>query len=143
MTSGDGGGRLLTSAHGVSEAGLRVDLRVGRHRLTSDEPPSIGGEDAGPNPFGLLASGLIACTAITARMYADRKGWPLEEIQVDVRITETDEGTREVNRRVRLSGDLDDAQRARLSEIIERTPVTLAIKDGLPIETTYRDHEAR
>lgn len=137
MPPHDADGRFLTSAHGSMHEGLRVDLRVGRHRLVADEPPTAGG-DAGPNPFGLLASGLIACTAITARMYAERKGWPLDEVHVDVRVTE-DDGAPRVHRRVRLVGDLDDGQRGRLAEIIERTPVTLAIRDGLPIQTTYRD----
>lgn len=139
MSPSDVDRQFLTSAHGVTREGLRVDLRVGRHRLVADEPPSGGGEDAGPTPFGLLASSLIACTATTARMYAARKGWDLEEIKVDVRITEDDGDVPTVHRRVRLDGDLDDAQRQRLAEIIERTPVTLAIRDGLPIETTYRD----
>lgn len=139
MAAQDGVDRFIASTHGVNSEGLRVDLRAGRHRFAADEPPSAGGEDAGPNPFGLLASGLIACTAITTRMYADRKGWPLEEIKVDVRVTESDDGSPTVHRRIRLVGDLDDDQRRRLAEVAERTPVTLAIRDGLPIETTYRE----
>lgn len=142
MTAQDADGRFIASTHGVNGEGLRVELRAGRHRFVADEPPSAGGEDEGPNPFGLLASGLIACTAITTRMYADRKGWPLEEIKVDVRVTETEDGPPTVHRRVRLVGDLDEEQRRRLAEIAERTPVTLAIRDGLPIETTYREGPA-
>lgn len=138
MAAQDGVDRFIASAHGVNGQGLRVDLRAGRHRFLADEPPSAGGEDEGPNPFGLLASALIACTAITTRMYADRKEWPLEEIKVDVRVTESEDGPPTVHRRVRLVGDLDDDQRRRLAEVAERTPVTLAIRDGLPIETVHR-----
>ena len=61
-----------------------VALKTGRHVLTGDEPASRGGQDAGPAPYDLLASSLAACTAITLRMYAERKQWPLESAQVEV-----------------------------------------------------------
>lgn len=127
---------FITSAHAVSEEGIRVDLRVGRHQLVSDEPPPEGTGE-GPTPYGLLAAALIACTSITARMYADRKGWSLGEIKVDVRMIEDGDGPPVLRRQVRFSGDLDDDQRGRLAEIIEKTPVTRAVRHGLPLETTY------
>lgn len=66
-------------------AKYRVDVRVGAHQLIADEPVAAGGGDLGPSPFGLLLSGLVACTATTLRMYATRKGWELAAIEVDVR----------------------------------------------------------
>src|ERR1700736_2026281 len=57
-----------------------VDIRAGKHKFVADEPPGGGGDDAGPSPFGLLLSSLGACTAITLRMYCERKQWALGEI---------------------------------------------------------------
>ena len=135
---GQSGGRQLTSAHGVSRDGLQTELRLGRHRLVSDEPMESGGQDAGPSPIGYLAASLVACTTMTVRMYARRKGWQLDEVRVDVRAIE-EAGATTLRRRVRLSGDLDRSQRRRIAAVVERTPMTVAIRDGLPIETTYRD----
>jgi putative redox protein len=60
----------------------QVELRTGTHHLVTDEPAVAGGGDTGPNPFRLLLSGLAACTAMTLRMYADRKGWSVSSIEV-------------------------------------------------------------
>jgi putative redox protein len=112
-----------------------VELRARRHQLAADEPTPHGGADTGPTPFELLLSALGACTAITLRMYADRKGWPLAG--VDVRLLQERVGDQDrIIRQIRLDGDLDDSQRARLLDVAERTPVTRAIKQGLPIDTS-------
>jgi putative redox protein len=113
-----------------------VDLQAGRHALAADEPAGGGGADTGPSPFGLLLSGLGACTAITLRMYADRKGWPLEAVDVQLTYTVKDRETRWIDRQISLRGPLEDAQRARLAEIAERTPVTRAVRAGTELRTT-------
>lgn len=110
----------------------RVDLRVGAHQLTADEPTAAGGGDLGPSPFGLVLSGLAACTATTLRMYATRKGWELTTVKVDVGYNVDDEGQRTIAVPVELTTE----QRQRLADIAERTPVTLAIAAGTPITTT-------
>jgi putative redox protein len=113
-----------------------VDLEAGRHVLAADEPADHGGADTGPPPFGLLLSGLGACTAITLRMYADRKQWPLEGVDVQLAYTVRDRATRWIDRQVTLRGSLENDQRARLAEIAEKTPVTRAVRAGTEIRTT-------
>jgi putative redox protein len=134
-------------AHTVADATTRigtdryhVDIQAGQHRLGADEPVDNGGADSGPAPFGLLLSGLGACTAITLRMYADRKDWPLEglHVQLTYRVQDRvqDGATRWIDRAITLRGPLDDDQRARLAEIAEKTPVTKAVRAGTEIRTT-------
>ncbi|MER7770744.1 OsmC family protein [Kitasatospora sp. NPDC096140] len=119
----------------AADAPYHVDVRAGTHPLTSDEPARRGGSDSGPEPFALLLASLGSCTAITLRMYADRKKWPLETVRVRLGY-ETDGSRGRISRRVALTGGLDGDQRARLLDICERTPVTLALRAGMAIETT-------
>jgi putative redox protein len=104
--------------------------------LVADEGPRLEGADAGPDPFELLLSSLGACTAITLRMYAARKAWPLAS--VDVRLAWRGEpGVPPlIERELAFDGPLDQAQRARLADIAERTPVTLVLKSAAEIRTT-------
>ncbi|HYS74507.1 MAG TPA: OsmC family protein, partial [Burkholderiales bacterium] len=100
---------------------------------------SRGGTDTGPSPYELLLAGLGACTAITLRMYAERKGWQLGTIHVDLELHKDDEGdTGRIARVVSFSAPLQPEQRARLAEIAEKTPVTRTIKAGAVIDTTFR-----
>jgi putative redox protein len=85
-------------------------------------------------PFSLLLSALGACTAATLKMYAERKGWPFEGLDVSLTYIRSDHGDR-IERQLDPKGPLDDAQRARLADIAERTPVTLVIKGGVAIDT--------
>jgi putative redox protein len=115
----------------------RTAIRAGHHDIVADEPPSHGGADAGPAPFELLLSGLGACTAITLRMYAERKGWPLGQVNVELRyVRDGDQGR--IDRTLTLEGPLDDAQRTRLADVAERTPVTLVVKKGVEVVTELR-----
>lgn len=121
-----------------TEPAYRVELRAGAHPLVADEPAVGGGGDAGPSPFGFLLSGLAACTAMTLRMYAERKGWALAAIEVDVRYDVTDNGHASIDRTITLPADLPVEQRDRLADIAERTPVTMVVRTGTPITTTLR-----
>ena len=125
---------------GSTAAKYRVDVRVGAHQLIADEPAAAGGGDLGPSPFGFLLSGLVACTAMTLRMYAARKGWELETIEVEVRYDADLDGRRVIERTITVPIGLSEEQRAHLAEIAERTPVTLAIREGTPITTTFQSH---
>jgi putative redox protein len=113
--------------------GVRID--AGGHALRGDEPVDHGGADSGPSPFGLVLSGLGACTAITLRMYAERQGWPLTGVDVSLTYVVKDRNDRWIDRLITLHG-VDDEQRAKLAEIAEKTPVTRAVRTGTEIRTT-------
>ena len=113
--------------------GVRID--AGGHELRGDEPVDHGGADSGPAPFGLLLSGLGACTAITLRMYAERQGWPLAGVDVELTYVVMDRNTRWIDRLITLHG-VDEDQRAKLAEIADKTPVTRAVRAGTEIRTT-------
>jgi putative redox protein len=127
---------------GAAAPAYRVNIRAGRHEVTADEPAAAGGGDLGPSPFGLLAAALVACTAMTLRMYAARKGWELATIEVDVRYDIADDTGSRIERTITLPADLTGEQRERLAAVAERTPVTLAIRSGTPITTTFAVHPA-
>jgi putative redox protein len=125
-------------AHAKASIGItkyQVAITAGHHELIADEGLTMGGKDVGPAPYELLCSALCACTAITLRMYAERKQWLLRGVNVDVHFKQSDD-EQVIDRMLKLDGDLDDQQRARLAEIAERTPVTLTLKQGLPIKTS-------
>ena len=139
----------------VTEAGSGTytqQITLGDHRLVADEPRPIG-DDAGPTPYDLVLAGLGACTSMTLRMYANRKGWPLDEVRVTLRHSrihaedcahcETTKGwVDHIDRDIELVGALDDSQRQRLLQIADQLPSSpdtdIGDRHRHNLEVTYR-----
>jgi putative redox protein len=131
-----------------SRQGLTHEILIGAHELVADEPPPAGA-DQGPNPYELLLGALGACTAMTLRMYADRKGFPLEGVEIelthdrvhaeDCAECETRDGFIDhITKRITLRGDLTEEQRQRLAEIAERCPVKRTLQREIRMEQVLR-----
>jgi putative redox protein len=117
----------------VRETGTKYanTVEAAGHSLICDEPVADGGANAGPQPFEYVLAGLGACTTMTLRMYADRKGWPVRHLAVAVTMPEPGK----IVRAVTIEGDLDDEQRKRLLAIAEHCPVHKFLKAEKTIET--------
>jgi putative redox protein len=125
---------IVRTAIGVTP--YAATATAGRHTLTLDAPVARGGQDAGVSPYEAVLAGLGACSAITLRMYADRKQLTLRSLSVELSFHK--EGERNVIQRVvHLDADLTPEQRARFADIVERTPVTLTLKAGSEIRTEF------
>jgi putative redox protein len=128
-------GDFIASAHGKSRGEKWAhDVRLGKHTIVADEPEPRGGKDAGPAPYALVLAGLAACTAMTLEMYAERKGWKLGEVKVDLRMFRDGEEER-IERKIAIAEALSEEQRVRLAEISAKTPVTKTLKRAYVIET--------
>ncbi len=111
------------------------EVRVRDHRLTADEPEDIGGRDLGPSPEELLAASLASCTAITMEMYARRKGWNVDGLQVACEYTPAERGSPTRFELVTtLPGHLDEEQRKRLEVIAAKCPVHRTLEGEVSFE---------
>ena len=130
--------------------GYTTEILAGRHNLLADEPASVGGDDLGTSPYGLLSAALGACTSMTLRMYADRKKWDLQEVQVHLQHSKSyAQAQQEVSdkkvkvdlfeREIVLEGELDEAQKARLLEIADRCPVHRTLHGEIVVKTRLRE----
>lgn len=125
--------------------GYLTVIGAGEHVLVVDEPVALGGTDQGPDPYDLLLGALGACTAITLRMYAGRKGWPLENVTIRLRQARShaqdcadceteDTAIPRIEARVELEGPLTAEQKERLLWIAGRCPVKQTLAAGIPVE---------
>ena len=130
----------------VSSVGyLKQEIRAGRHKIIADEPLEAGGTDEGPGPYELLLGALGACTAMTLQLYARRKQWPLEKVEVSLShdrlhaqdceecLTKEGKITR-IERYISLTGALSDEQKSRLLEIAQRCPVHRTLTSEISIK---------
>ena len=133
----------------IGRSRYRTEITAGGHSLVADEPADVGGTDTGPAPYDLLTAGLGACTAITLRMVADRKDWPLEAVTVSLvhrkidaaeyREGETRPGSIDrIERVIDMTGPLDADQRQRLMEIAGRCPVHRTLHGQIEVVTTEK-----
>ena len=120
--------------NGKRGEGLTVVLRDENHTWLAGMPAKDGGQDEGPDPHELLESALAACTILTAQLYAGRKGWALTDTDCSVRVVSEGAETR-IAREVRFLGELDEMQRARLLEIVNKCPIHRLLESQVVIET--------
>jgi putative redox protein len=134
------GGQWVT-AH-IDRRHYRTEIEARGRVFTLDEPADVGGTDTGPTPYEVLLAAIGGCTAMTLRMYADRKAWPLEHVYVRLRTARSHEpdcemsdrkavGPHRIERHVELVGPLSDEQRQRLMQIADRCPVKQTLERGV------------
>ena len=129
----------------VAETGLgryQVEARMGDSALLIDEPVAAGGLGSGPNPYDMIGAAVGACTVMTIRLYANRKGWPLTKVRAAVRHSRPSLESRDrFELAITLEGTLDEEQRARIMEIAERCPVHLTLARGADVEAKLISEE--
>jgi putative redox protein len=129
-------GTVVVAENGQGRYQQRV--QAGQHIMLADEPESMGGNDAGPAPFDFLMAGLGACTSMTLRMYAERKGLALSRVSVTLSHDKIEvDGVQQnrINRQIMLDGNLSDSERQRLLEIAEKCPVHRALSQSFILES--------
>ncbi|MBQ0754458.1 MAG: OsmC family protein [Gammaproteobacteria bacterium] len=127
---------ISTSSVTSTDTNYRHDIETSGHALIADEPETAGGLGAGPAPYDYILAGLGACTAITLRMYAQRKEWDIGVLRVDLSLLKNKEGDAKIERTLYSSVELNDEQWSKLLDIASKTPVTKTLMAGSPITTT-------
>ena len=122
----------VTAARGNGK--MQHVIQIGRHQLLTDIPEALGGEDSGPEPHDILAAALAACTALTVRLYAARKGMALEDIRVRIDHGQKD-GVYEFTRHIEYVGALGAEDRQRLTDIANKCPVHKTLSGTIRIHT--------
>jgi len=113
---------------------LQQVIEIGAHRIVTDVTPEFGGEASGPEPHDILAAALAACTTLTVNLYAKRKGYALEDVQVSIRHGQ--EGAAyALHRSIHYVGQLSEEEKARLTEIANKCPVHKTLSGQIAITT--------
>jgi putative redox protein len=125
-----------------------ADAKIGRiqyqtivnssnHTIIADEPVDEGGMDAGMSPYGLLLASLASCTAITLRMYINRKMWAIDEIIVNLELSQTEKGVH-IDSKLSFTGEVNDEQRMRLITIADACPIHKILVGNIEIYTSLK-----
>jgi putative redox protein len=119
--------------------GFAHDVEIeGRRTIRVDEPTTVGGTDSGPSPTRLVAAGLAGCTAVTIEMYAERKGWDVGKVEVDVDVTYDEFAPLSFAVTLRLPAELSDEQRKRLLVVAAKCPVHKLLVGETPVSVADR-----
>ncbi len=140
--------QVVASLDGADK--FTTQIKAGKHYLIGDEPESYGGNDFGPTPYDFVSAGLASCTAMTIKMYADRKNWKIDEVNVHIKHSKqhaedcgaceesTSSKIDQFDRVIELKGDLDESQKQRLLEIANKCPVHKTLLSEVKIETKLK-----
>lgn len=112
------------------------EVTSGQHQLITDKPESFGGQDKGLAPYDFICSGLISCTMITLRMYAQHKGFDLGEFTVEADFNANKEGKEWIERRLSFEQELSAELKQKVLDICQKTPVTKTLLRSVEIQTT-------
>jgi putative redox protein len=128
----------ITAITELDRSNYRTKIYSGGHFIYADEPEDLGGTDEGMSPGALLLASLGSCTAITVRMYADRKEIALESIKIELAICKEDQITKEttITRKIEFVGDLTSEQRERLLQIADKCPIHKLLSNPIKILTS-------
>ena len=143
----DVAGEQLVGHLNLKEDNFTTQLQTKNHTLIADEPGSVGGDDFGPSPYEYLSASIAACTTMTLKLYAERKQWNLEEVYVYISHTKkhSDELNLDIEKpgridfitkKLKLVGDLDDAQREKLKQIASKCPVHKTVASEVIFDTS-------
>lgn len=128
----------ITVTSSTGKEAYKTVIKTSDHELIADEPIDLGGKNSGPTPTDFLAASLASCTSITLRMYANRKEWEIEDIQVTVVLNNEDKANPTLDRTIALIGDLDESQQKRMLTIANACPLHKLLERGIKINTTLK-----
>jgi putative redox protein len=132
---------------GLEKYQCTISWRNGK--FIADEPVKSGGQDSGPDPYTLLLSSLASCTLVTLRMYIDRKGWTIDNIEVNANLYQEKDGdnlTTTIDRDIKFLSEVTEEQRKRLAQIAEACPVSKLLENPITVRTftfSYADVEKK
>jgi putative redox protein len=133
---------MYTISVELGRAHYQTRVTAGKHVLIADEPVTNGGKDEGADPFELLLASVGSCTAITVRMYADRKGWPLEHIHMQLTLeVDREASVTRITKSISLDGPLTPEQKKRLMQIADKCPTHKVLTGTIAIASDLAGEE--